>query len=671
MRKKILALCLSLLLIASLAACGSGSQGADPAPDPTVSSEDLSNTAEGKENVYVFTGADGSVNKIIGADSIPVSLEITYTLDGQPISADRLAGASGHLEMQYSFTSTESETVRVDGKKQTVPVPFVMLSALLLDHDTCSDIRVSTGKLVDDGNSTLVVGLALPGVGEALDLDPDTLDIPASFTVTAEVHQFSMINTYTYGTTEVFQNLDLEGLTDLDDLKDAVDQMQDAMDQLLDGSDQLYDGLCTLLASCEDLVQGVDALSDGAGTLAEGTDTLNTGMLTLYQGSQSLYAGLQALVSNNDTLNGGAKQVFETLLATAQTQLEAAGLTVPALTIDNYATVLNDLIDSLDPGNLADQAREMALEQVTTAVDAQLGTIQAAVTDAVQQQVTEQVTATVQIQVESQVTAAVREQVTKQVLASKGMTPDSYTQAVTAGLVSQEEQDQIAQTIAAQMASEAMQNTVAANLEQQMASEDIQDSIETNVQAQMHTEEIQTTISQNTVAQRQALIEENMNGAEVQAQITTALETASSGAAQISALKEQLDAYRTFYEGLLAYTAGVSSAADGAAQVEDGSAQLVQGSGALASGAKELEDGIPTLASNVPDLISGITQLRDGAGELSDGLTEFQTEAVDKLASAVDGDLNDLVSRLKALQKASQAYSEKTEFILRTEAIGD
>ena len=66
--------------------------------------------------------------------------------------------------------------------------------------------------------------------------------------------------------------------------------------------------------------------------------------------------GLGELNSNSQNLVGGAKAVFETLLSTAQSQLEAAGVSVPQLTIDNYAAVLDSVLDSLDETTVYDLA---------------------------------------------------------------------------------------------------------------------------------------------------------------------------------------------------------------------------------------------------------------------------------------------------------------------------
>lgn len=95
-------------------------------------------------------------------------------------------------------------------------------------------------------------------------------------------------------------------------------------------------------------MEGIDKLTTGAEALKTGAGDLDAGASRLQTGAAQLSEGLNTLVSNNDTLNGGAGQVFETLLSTASAQLAAAGLDIPALTIDNYADMLTRVIASLD-----------------------------------------------------------------------------------------------------------------------------------------------------------------------------------------------------------------------------------------------------------------------------------------------------------------------------------
>ena len=83
----------------------------------------------------------------------------------------------------------------------------------------------------------------------------------------------------------------------------------------------------------------------------------------------------------------------------------------------------------------------------------------------------------------------------------------------------------------------------------------------------------------------------------------------------------------------------------------------------------------------MPALTAGVAQLRDGALALSDGLERFNEEGVQKLADALDGELEDLLSRLRATADAAEGYQSfsgisdgtqgQVKFIYRTDAVGE
>lgn len=149
-------------------------------------------------------------------------------------------------------------------------------------------------------------------------------------------------------TNELFNDAasELEDRNDLDDLDGRLDELTDAMAQLIDGSSQLYDGLCTLLDNSKDLVSGIDQLAAGAAQLKQGADSLSDGAAQLQAGADALSQGLNTLSESNATLNGGAAQVFQSLLSTANSQLAAAGVQAPELTVENYSQVLEGVIAS-------------------------------------------------------------------------------------------------------------------------------------------------------------------------------------------------------------------------------------------------------------------------------------------------------------------------------------
>ena len=650
------------------------------AKQPAGSKQETTLTNSKDETVYVLTGTDGSVQKIIVSDwvkntlgegslrdesgldniqnvkgnesytpggdntkvwdaagkdiyyqgnidkQLPVGLSVTYQLDGKSITAEELAGKSGKVTIRYTYTNRQYKTVEIDGRQEKIYVPFAMLTGLMLDNKVFSNVTVTNGKVVDDGSHTVVVGIAFPGMQSNLNLSSEKFEIPESVEITADVRNFRMTNTVTLATNEIFSRLDTSKLDGkVEDLKESLNTLTDAMQQLTDGSSKLYDGLNTLLEKSGELIAGINKLADGAASLKAGAGKLDSGVADLLSGAGQLSDGLGQLSGNSATLNAGAKQVFDSLLATANTQLAAAGLTVPALTVENYAGVLDGVITSLRDEALEEQVQAAALAKVTAAVNGQRDAITAAVTEAVRAQVQEKVL------------AAVRANVRTRVLATLGMTDEQYAAGVAAGVVTEEQQAQIRAAVDAQMQSNEVQETVRATTDAQMQSE------------------------------------------EVQALIAAGLAQAKAGRESIVNLKAQLNSYNEFYTGLTQYTAGVDSAKDGADRLTAGAGQLKDGTAELKAGLDQLYSGILILKNGAPALTDGVTQLRDGAMSLSDGLKKFNEEGVQKLVDAVQGDLAGLLTRIRATADVSRDYNNfsgiadgmdgQVKFIYRTASI--
>lgn len=276
---------------------------------------------------------------------LPVSVSVSYTLDGQPIAPSELVGRSGRVAIRFDYANNQYEMVSINGKQEKIYVPFAMLTGMLLDNEVFANVSVSNGKIMNDGDRTVVAGLAFPGLQDSLGLDRDTLDLPDHVEITADVTNFQLETTVTLAANGLFGELDgSDKLDELDGLDGKLDELTDAMAQLMDGSSRLYDGLCTLLDRSEELVSGIDRLAAGASRLKQGADSLSAGASQLQSGAAALSQGLSTLAESNDTLNGGAAQVFQSLLATANSQLAAAGVQAPELTVENYAQVMEGVI---------------------------------------------------------------------------------------------------------------------------------------------------------------------------------------------------------------------------------------------------------------------------------------------------------------------------------------
>ncbi len=282
-----------------------------------------------------------------GDGELPVDLAVRYWLDGEELTAQELAGKSGRVTIRFEYENHAESTVDINGQQEKMYVPFAVLTGMVLDGERFRNVSVTNGKLIHDGDNTMVLGIALPGMQENLGLDEEMLEIPSFVELTADVTDFELGMTLSLATNQPFSALDLENLTLDADSADSVTALTDAIGALMDGSGALYSGLDTLLAQIADLPDGATKLSQGAASLYLGADTLDTGAAQLEAGASALSNGLQTIAGNSASLNQGASQVFATLLASATQQLQAAGVPVPELTVDNYAETLDGVASML------------------------------------------------------------------------------------------------------------------------------------------------------------------------------------------------------------------------------------------------------------------------------------------------------------------------------------
>lgn len=606
--------------------------------------------------VWDAKGGDVHYQGTSGRD-LPVTVAVSYALDGKAISAEELAGKSGKVTIRFDYTNTQYEMVEIDGEQTKIYVPFVMMTGLMLDNEKFSNVEVSNGKRIDGSADTIVIGFALPGMQESLGIDSEDLDIPDYVEITADVTDFSMETTFTLAANEMFRELDGEDLNGLDGYSGSVSELTDAMDQLMNGSSQLYDGLETLLEKSEALIDGINQIAEASAKLSAGASGVYDGTISLRDNLNSLQSGLGTLVSNNDTLNQGAQTVFESLLAAANSQIAGAGLeqigiSVPTLTMSNYNAALEQLIRSLDAGAVYDTAYNAALAAVTAQVEASTEAITAAVTEAVREQVTQQVMAN-----EAAVYEAAVYTVLVQNLMAQGMTEEQAA----AYLQTAEGQALIA-------------GAIASLTEEQKAA-----AIEAAVAQQMAGNEVQALIASNVEQQKKTLIESHMAGSEVTGQIAAAVESANAGAAALVQLKGQLTQYSLFYDGLKSYTAGVSEAYEGSRQLTAGADTLEGYVKQLSDGLGALDDAMSQLQTGAALLPDGVSQLKDGAMQLSDGLKQLNEEGIQKIADLLEGDLTQIMTRLEAVLEVSKDYNNysgirdgmdgSVKFIYRTDSI--
>lgn len=252
------------------------------------------NWSAGSDDIYY----QGTTDK-----ELPVSVKISYKLDGTEMPAEEIAGKSGEVAITVSYTNHRKVKKEIDGEKKELYTPFFMATGLILPTDKFSDVEIDHGKIINEGSNNIVVGFGVPGMAESLDISGEVAEkLPEEFTVTADVTDFSMGNTITYASAGILSDLEVEDDDTLSDLEEDIERLVDSSEELVEGSGKLSDKMEELKDKFDEYTDGEKELNTGINTLAKSGKKLSKGVKDYTKGANDLAGGAKDYVN-------GAKQI--------------------------------------------------------------------------------------------------------------------------------------------------------------------------------------------------------------------------------------------------------------------------------------------------------------------------------------------------------------------------
>ena len=192
---------------------------------------------------------------------LPVECKITYELNGEEISAEELKGKSGNVKIKINYTNNEKHIVSINGKQVTMYTPFIIVAGTKIDNAKNKNIQITNGKIVDNGESTLAVGIAMPGMQENIGISKSKIDIPEEIEISMETEDFEMGNIIAV---VAVKGIDEDLTSDLNSMYSQINELANASNEILAGTNQLKEGT-------SELVSGVDQLKDGTGAAYAGS----------------------------------------------------------------------------------------------------------------------------------------------------------------------------------------------------------------------------------------------------------------------------------------------------------------------------------------------------------------------------------------------------------------
>lgn len=560
---------------------------------------------------------------------LPIECNVKYELDGQEISANDIAGKSGKVKVTLQYTNKEERTVDINGKKVKMYVPFVVIAGTVIENQNARNIEVSSGKVVDDGTKTVVVGMAMPGLQESLGLSDDEVEVPSNVEITMDATNFETSSIISYVTPKVLEEDDLKVFDNLDEIYGQVNTLQSSMNKIQDGANTLKDGTT-------ELATGANTLRDGATTAYNGAQTIAS---EVAKSTQSLKNDKSEAL-DSVTLESIKKQAAASSKLTDEqkTQIKAQAQTSSVLTEKQKAQI---------KAQAAEKAKLTDTQKAQITVLAKQGAV---LTEKQKAQITEQAKAS-SILTEEQKTA---------IITNAQANYPTLTEAEKALLIA------TAQSTATQTAV----NTALATAK--TTAEETAVATALSVAQQVATQTAETTALETA---QQIATQTAVTTALTTAQstaTTTAMQTSTTVAKQVgnqakkTFTNQVVSQMSTLGNGLNQLTSGLSELNSGAATLADGTNQVNEGATTLANGIKTFnEEGIKKICNyingDVKDLTTRVQKLTD----LSKEYNNFTM-----LDGENDGEVK-FIMIADAVKKQEDSEQNKEEAVLSTNVINE
>ena len=617
----------------------------------------------------VTTKENEEVNQEDSEKDLPIETKVTYKLDGKDIDPEELAGKSGKVTIKIECENKSAKKVTINGREEIMYTPFVVALGTVIDSKNNKNIKVSDcGRIVENGDKTIVVGVVFPGLDKSLDLSGKLadIDVPDSIEITMEAANFELKNIFCYANPKILtEDIDWN---DFDELFDSVNELKN----------------------------GIDKIEDGANKLADGTNKLKDGTYDLANGTKTAYNGSSEL----------------------KKQVENA---IKALQNDNSKALDKKTLDTI--GN---EAGKKAKEQAVSNIKKQSETISNKAEEQAKKELGDkEKTKKVMSKIENYINSTMKSEDTQRSIAKKvGEAIQSKSEEIVKNAVMSGVKDiaQDLQTITSKVKADASVSTREVNV-----SVDYKTILNNNSKYDSLTEEEkeivkavvgEVTEKVETQAEKQANeeikditkeAEENAkNSATISAQkalgdvaqkaATKSATTAASDAVQnvsttsvsvgveeaFEQLKKQIsqNASKMIEQYILPYVGQIANqtAESVAAEVAEATAKQTaitvadqvadevkkaaidsvknQMKTLLNEGISPLNNGLKQINAGASKLYSGTNELNSGAKELADGIHKYNIEGITKISNFVSGDLRNLEIRAKKLEELSKEYNK-------------
>ena len=226
---------------------------------------------------------------------LPWNFDVSYKLNGVPMDGEKLAGASGLVEIHVKAVPNEKAALYYRNN-------MLLVVAVPVDLSTCYSVEAEGSQTQNMGETTAVVFTALPG---------------------EEGDYKVRMGTDSFETTGVLMTMMPGTMEDLEHIKD----LKEAKDTWRDAGDQLYDSLEQMAESVEAMREGVNQAKSGAASaerarqkwsgakdsILAGNDEALNALTALSQQMEAMVPHIQTAKETSEILHNSMNDIVATM----------------------------------------------------------------------------------------------------------------------------------------------------------------------------------------------------------------------------------------------------------------------------------------------------------------------------------------------------------------------
>ena len=192
------------------------------------------------ENLLWETNGDNIYYKGTYEKDLPISINVKYYLDGEEKNVNDILGKKGNIKIVLNYKNNSYKNMNINGKTEKIYVPYAIVTTSILNNNDNKNIKVTNGKIIDNGVSSVVMAISSPGLYESLGVNE--LKNINEVEITYDTDCFELSSIYSVATTSLFDDNNLDMFGEINDLYKSINLLQSNMDTIVEASKKLSDG---------------------------------------------------------------------------------------------------------------------------------------------------------------------------------------------------------------------------------------------------------------------------------------------------------------------------------------------------------------------------------------------------------------------------------------------